>query len=76
MDTITKDGIKKIFERDDEGRYINLVIPPMNNIPGMDLRGKRPEDFTSVERLARHLYKCELKTICKHNAEVLAYGNC
>ena len=76
-DSLTKDEFKKIFEKDDEGRYVNLVIPPMfGKFPGMDLRGKRPEDFTSVERFARHFYRIELRKIQKQNEEVPAYGNC
>ena len=76
-DSLTKEGFKKIFEKDDEGCYTNLVIPPMfDKFPGMDLRGKRAEDLTSAERLARYFYRIELKKIQKQNEGELAYGNC
>ena len=76
-DSLTKEGFRKIFEKDAEGRYKNLIIPPMlNQFPGMDLRGKKAEDLTSYERIARYFYRIELKKIQKQNEEELAYGNC
>ena len=78
MDTTTYDkgGMQKIFEKDDEGRYMNLVIPPIGDFHSLDLRGKKDLELTPEEITTKKVYCRELYNIVARDREELAYGNC
>ena len=46
---MTRDEVKKIFETDAEGRFVNLVIPPIGEFPEIDLSGKKRLELTLDE---------------------------
>ena len=61
---------RKIFEKDEEGRFINLIIPASQFGPEMDLRGKLPSDFSVDEIIRMKKYSGEVyKTVDKKTIE-------
>ena len=40
-DQITQEEYDKLFEQDENGCYIRLIIPAMNDYPEMNLIGKK-----------------------------------
>jgi hypothetical protein len=75
-DSLIKGGFRKIFEKDDEGRYTNLVIPSIGGLHSLDLRGKKDLELTPEEITTKKVYYRELSGIMARDREVLAYGNC
>ena len=58
---MTREEADKIFELDEEGRYVNLQIPAIGNIPEMDLRGRAPlelsiKEIVAVKKYSGHVY--------------------
>ena len=49
MDKIIREEFDRMFAKDENGCYINLIIPAMNGFPEMNLIGKKPEDYTTEE---------------------------
>lgn len=47
---------KKILEKDENGCYVSLVIPAQGDRPALDLRGKRPADYTLDEIIRMKKY--------------------
>lgn len=46
---ITYEEYKKIFEKNDDGSFKNLIIPKEENFAELNLMGKSPENFTADE---------------------------
>lgn len=38
---MSREEIDKLFETDDEGRFLRLVIPASNEYPELNLKGKK-----------------------------------
>lgn len=51
---------EEIFCKDKEGRYLGLVIPPLDGLPELDLRGKTDEELTPTEVSRKKMYVREL----------------
>ncbi len=57
--------IEKIFATDEEGRFVNLVIPALGKFPEIDLSGKKRlelslDEVVRVKKYAGILYaECE-----------------
>lgn len=50
-----------IFAMDDEGRFLNLVIPSIDGKPELDLTGKRQSELSGEEVSRLKVYARELK---------------
>ena len=53
--------IKKIFETDEEGRFVNLVIPEFDGMPEINLTGKKKLELTATEVARYKIYARSLK---------------
>ena len=49
IDKISKEEYDRMFTKDENGCYTNLIIPAINGYPEMNLIGKKPEDYTAEE---------------------------
>ena len=49
---ITYSEYKRLFQKDQNDSYINLIIPADGDIPEMNLIGKLPKDYT-IEEIVR-----------------------
>lgn len=63
---ITREEVDKLFAQDEEGRYINLIIPAIGDLPELNLIGKYATDLTIEEvirmkKYANKLYEEALK---------------
>ena len=56
-DQITQEEYNKLFEQDENGCYIRLIIPAMNDYPEMNLIGKKKEDYTIDEIVHSKKYR-------------------
>lgn len=57
---VEKKDIAITFAMDDEGRFLNLVIPDMDGLKGKDLTGKRQTELTAYEVSLLKVYSREL----------------
>ena len=46
---MTREEVKKIFETDDEGRFVDLVIPAVGEFKEINLTGKKRLELTLDE---------------------------
>lgn len=46
---MTREEVKKLFKTDEEGRFINLVIPAVGEFEEIDLTGKKRLELTLDE---------------------------
>ena len=53
---ITYEEYKKIFEKNDDGSFKNLIIPKDETFDELNLTGKLPEDFTTDEVIRMKKY--------------------
>ena len=51
---------EEIFCKDKEGRYLGLVIPSLDGLPELDLRGKTDAELTPTEVSRKKMYVREL----------------
>lgn len=57
---ITIEEYEKLFERDENGCYTNLIIPAVKDCPEMNLIGKKPEDYTTDEIIRSKTFRNEM----------------
>lgn len=48
---MTQTEYDELFRKDENGCYVNLIIPKTAEFPEMNLIGKKPEDYT-IEEIA------------------------
>lgn len=53
---ITYEEYKKIFEKDENGSFINLIIPAEDNLIELNLIGKLPSDYSLDEIIRMKKY--------------------
>lgn len=46
---MTRYEYDELFKKDENGCYINLIIPATEEFPEMNLIGKKPENYTIAE---------------------------
>ena len=56
-----KEELELIFATDEEGRYINLIIPANELFPEMNLSGKKPLELSIDEVVRIKKYAQELR---------------
>lgn len=73
-DTITKEEFDKMFAKDDNGCYINLIIPAMSEYPAMNLIGKKPQDYTIDEIVHSKRYRQFMHDKIIDNDNIINYS--
>lgn len=63
---MTREEVDKLFAQDEEGRYINLIIPARDDLPELNLIGKYANDLNideivRMKQYANKLYEEALK---------------
>lgn len=58
---MTREDVKKIFQTDEEGRFVHLIIPPIGEFSEIDLTGKKRlelslDEIVRVKKYASELY--------------------
>ena len=48
---MTRAEYDEMFRKDENGCYVNLIVPPLDGYPEMNLIGKDPMDYT-IEEIA------------------------
>lgn len=67
---MTYSEYRRLFEKDENGRFVHLVIPASQSGPEIDLRGKLPSDFTVDEIIRMKKYSGQMyKTVDKTTVE-------
>ena len=56
-DKITREEFDRMFAKDENGCYTNLIIPAMYDYPEMNLIGKKPEDYIIDEIVHSKKYR-------------------
>ena len=54
---MTKEGFEELFKVDENGCYVNLIIPETKQFPEMNLIGKKPADYTLDEITHSKVYR-------------------
>ena len=57
---ITYSDYRKLFERDEKGCFINLIIPATDNEEELNLIGKLPKDFSVDEIIRMKKYSADM----------------
>lgn len=57
---MTKQEIDKIFATDEEGRFVNLVVPALGEFPEIDLSGKKRLELSLDEVIRVKKYAAKL----------------
>lgn len=73
-DKITIEEYNKIFAKDENGCYTNLIIPAMNDYPEMNLIGKKPEDYTIDEIVHSKKYRQFMHDKIIDNDNIIDYS--
>lgn len=60
-DKMTQEEFDKLFEKDENGRFTNLIIPAFEEFPEMNLIGKDPKDYTTDEVIRLKVYRREIQ---------------
>lgn len=69
-DRITYEEYNELFKKDEEGCFVNLIIPTRGELPEINLIGKYPNDFTIEEIIRIRKYSDEMyKKIDKSTIE-------
>lgn len=69
VNKMTREEADKIFAKDADGKFINLHIPAIGNIPELDLRGKAPlelsiDEIVALKKYSEYVYG---QTLTNHN---------
>lgn len=54
-------SIEKIFAMDEEGKFIDLIIPEIDGMPELDLTGKKKTELNSEEVTRLKIFVRELR---------------
>ena len=73
-DSITKEEFERMFETDENGCYVNLIIPAMEGFPEMNLIGKRPEEYTVEEIAHSKTYRRAMYDRIINNDTIIDYS--
>ena len=57
---MTHKEYRKLFEKDENDCFINLIIPACGSEPELNLIGKKPEEFTLNEIIRMKKYSSEM----------------
>lgn len=57
---ITYSDYKKLFQRDENGSFVNLIIPASNYEEELNLIGKLPKDFSVDEVIRMKKYSADM----------------
>ena len=57
---MTREEYKKLFETDENGCFLNLIIPAEGDLPELNLIGKMPATFTLDEVIRMKKYSSSL----------------
>lgn len=57
---ITYSDYKKLFQRDENGSFVNLIISASNHEEELNLIGKLPEDFSVDEIIRMKKYSADM----------------
>lgn len=57
---ITYSDYKKLFQRDENGSFVNLIIPASNYGEELNLIGKLPKDFSVDEVVRMKKYSADM----------------
>lgn len=57
---ITYSDYKKLFQRDENGSFVNLIIPASNHEEELNLIGKLPKDFSADEVVLMKKYSADM----------------
>lgn len=57
---MTYNDYKKLFQRDENGSFVNLIIPASKNEEELNLIGKLPEDFSADEIIRMKKYSADM----------------
>ena len=69
-DTLTLEEYNEMFKKDENGCYVNLIIPETGGFPEMNLIGKKPEEYTIDEITHSKTYRRVMKErIIDYNKE-------
>ena len=66
---MTRSEVKQVFATDDEGRFVNLVIPPQGEFPEIDLTGKKRLELSLDEIIRLKKYAGKLYSTAEKEPE-------
>lgn len=64
---MTRDECTELFRQDENGRFVNLIIPSMDGYPEMNLIGKKQLELNRDEVISLKLYSARLYELIDEN---------